>query len=291
MNILSRYNGSLVFSLLLIFLFFSCKSGSILVKKERRKGEIRNVSDAKLIKNTENNNIQFNTLLFKKFQAEININDNKKSFKANLYVIKDSVIIVSVLPVMGIEIFRIKFVKDSIFILDRAKKKIDIVSYNYLWNKFFVDIDFTSIQNILLNQFYCYPASSIEHNCIKKFKHYIRKNQYVLQSIKNGKYSRISKRNNYNKIIYHEFEIAPDIFKITKSYIRDFESNMALTLDYKEFVLLEDYIFPSVFSINSSKDGSIFSINIKFKDIELDEISKMSFKYNSDKYKIEHIKK
>ncbi len=90
-------------------------------------------------------------------------------------------------------------------------------------------------------------------------------------------------------MIYHEFDIAPDIFRITKSYIKDFEANMSLNLDYKDFVVLEEYVFPSVIFIKGNRNGNVFSINIKFNALELDGVSKMSFKYNAEKYKISNL--
>ena len=269
--------------------FFSCKSGSILIKKERKEGQIRNITDAKLIKNTEQNYLDFNTLFFKKFQATVTINDQTKTFKGNLFIRKDSSIIVSILPLMGIEIFRIKLVPDSIYILDRTKKKISVAGYDYLWKKFFVDIDYKAVQNIFLNQFFCYPSSGLDKNCIKKFKHYIRDDQYVMQSIKNGRYTRISRKNDFKDIIYQEYTIAPDLFRISKCYIKDFGSNTKFVINYSDFIELNDYVFPSVFSISGSRAGSKFNIKITFKNIELDGLSKISFKH-SDKYVIEHIK-
>ena len=269
-----------------MFFLLSCKSGNILIRKERKKEELKNISDARLIKSTEENNIEFSTLFFKKFQADIIINGQHKAFKGNLFINNDSVIILSIIPLMGIELFRVKFVPDSIFILDRTKKNIDIVDYNYLWDKFFVDIDFNTIRNILLNQFYCYPSSDLEDNCIKRYKHYLRNGLYTLQSIKKGRYTRYSRNNDFKEFIYHEFDIAPDIFRITKSYIKDFENNMALKLVYEEFVELDKYVFPSIISINGNRDGNVFSISIRFNGIEIDGVSKLSFKYNAEKYQI-----
>ncbi len=276
--------------LLLIPVYISsCKTANLFVKKERKKGEIRNISDFKLIKNTEQNDLVFNTLFFKKFQTEVNINDKTRSFKGNLFIRKDNSIIVSVLPLMGIELFRIKFVPDSIYILDRTKKKITVAGYDYLWDKFFIDIDFNAVQNILLDQFFCYPASDLDKNCIKKFKHYIRRDQYVLQSMKNGRYSRKSKKNNFKDLIYQEYTIAPDIFKIISCYINDFGSNSRFKIDYQNFIELQQYVFPSVFSIKGERAGSLFNMNIEFRSIEIDGESKISFRH-SDKYEIEHLK-
>ena len=287
MNILN--NKYILIIIVLSVVFSSCKTGGLLVIKERKKGQIKNITDAKLIKNVEHNNLEFNTLFFKKFQAEVDINGQNKTFKGNLFIRKDTSIIVSILPLMGIELFRIKFEPDSIYILDRTKKKILVADYDLLWKKFYVDIDFYAVQNMLLNQFFCYPSSEIDKSCIKKFKHYVRKDQYVLQSIKNGRYTRISKKNNFKDIIYQEFTIAPDIFKISKCYINDFGSNSRFVVDYKDFIELEDNVFPSVFKISGERSGSKFYMNIEFKNIELDGISKISFKH-SDKYTIEQIK-
>ena len=282
-------NKILIFLIIPVF-FFSCKSGNILIKKERKKGELRNIADARLIKLTENNNLDFNTLFFKKFQAEVSFNDQSKTFKGNLFIKRDTSIIISILPLMGIELYRVKLVPDTVYILDRTKKKITVVDYNYFWDKFFIDIDFATIQNILLDQFFCYPASDDDKNCIKKFKHYIRNDEYSLQSLKNGRYTRISKKNNVKDIMYHEFLIAPDIYRITGSYIEDFSSDTRLKITYGEFIELEDYVFPSEFSIRGNRNSNKFYINIVYNNIELNGISKISFRY-SDKYKIEYLKK
>ena len=283
-------NGKhILYFILLSALFFSCKSGSLLIKKERKKGEVKNLADARLIKNVELNNIVFNSLFFKKFEAEVDIDGQTKTFKGNLFIRKDTSIIVSVLPLMGIELFRIKFTPDSIYVLDRTKKKILVGGYDLLWKKFFIDIDFHAVQNMFLDQFFCYPSSELDKNCIKKFKHYIRDDHYVLQSIKNGRYTRISRKNDFKDIIYQEFTIASDIFKITKCYINDFGSRTQFVIEYKNFIELNDYVFPSLFNINGSRSGSKFSIKIEFKNIEIDGVSKISFKH-SDKYKIEQFK-
>ena len=95
---------------LIPFFFFSCRTGNILIRKERKEGQIRNITDAKLIKNTEQNYLDFNTLFFKRFLATVTINGESRNFKGNLFIRKDSSIIISIFPLMGIEIFRIKYI-------------------------------------------------------------------------------------------------------------------------------------------------------------------------------------
>jgi hypothetical protein len=90
--------------------------------------------------------------------------------------------------------------------------------------------------------------------------------------------------------MYHEFLIAPDIYRITGSYIEDFSSDTRLKITYGEFIELENYVFPSEFSIRGNRNSNKFYINIVYNNIELNGISKISFRY-SDKYKIEYLKK
>lgn len=252
-----------------------------------RKGELKNITDAKLVKSVEDNYLIYNSLFFKKFSAEVVINGEKTSFKGNLYL-DNNEIIVSILPLMGIEIARVRFSPDLIEIMDRTKKTYTKSSYQFLWTKFLVEMDYFTLKSILTNQLHTYPISEFYEEDLKKYKHYIKGDFYELNSLKKGKIKRKYKSDNLDNVILHELTIMPEIFKISKSYIKDFGANTILSIDYSDFFKVNDSLFANTIKIDGTRGNASFSIMLKFDSVEIDSKNVIGFKV-SDKYKVQNL--
>ncbi|GEM_PF-7087592 len=266
---------------LLTIVFIGCKSTRTFYNNQ---GELRNITDAKLIASVEDNYIDGSTIFFKKFKAEVDFNDDSKSFKGNLYLNIDSSIIVSINPLMGIELFRVKFSPGKVEIIDRTKKVYSTGDYELLWEKFNVEMDFYTLQAILLNELYTYPLSYPEDRFIKRYKHENSDDAYLLQSVKSGKYNRMYKNDKTSNIIFHQFSIMPEVFKISKSYIKDFEVNSEVSITYGNFTENGNTLLPLLFNIDGKKESQSFSMKINFENFEIDGTSSIGFKVSS-KYK------
>ncbi|TAJ11227.1 DUF4292 domain-containing protein [Marinilabiliaceae bacterium JC017] len=276
-----RFRKGIWFILLGLLFFCGCKSHENIVVK--RKGELKNIHDSKLIKATKSNFYEFESLFYKKFHAEISFNGEKNSFKGNLYINRNKEIIISIFPLMGIELFRFQLMPDSLLLMDRTKKTITYGDYSLLWNKLFVDMDFTTVQSVLTNSFFCYPMEDNIDDGIKKYKHYIRDDVYTLKSIKDGKFNRLYRKEGFDDVILHEFEIFPESFKIGRSYIRDFNSNSLIDIKYSFFKKFDERVIPTKIEIEGKQKGKKFNIAITFNQIEIDGDTRLKFKY-SDKY-------
>lgn len=269
--------------ILLIFLtisFTSCKTTREFYNK---KGDLRNISDAKLISSVEDNYLDYNSLFLKKFKAEVSFNDETKSFKGNFFILKDSSIVVSINPLMGIELFRVRLLPGKVEIIDRTKKSYAYGDYRLLWDKFMIELDYNTLQRIITNEMFVYPIDD-EDMSLKRYKHYLDNDFYELQSVKEGKFTRKYKKEKTNNIVYHQFSILPDIFKVSTVYIRDFSVNSEVTISYSQFIKQDGKMIPTVLNVIGNRGNDRFELTINFEHIELDGDNSIGFKV-SDKYK------
>jgi len=246
------------------------------------KGELRNISDARLINSVVNEYVDCHNLLLKRFKADYSIGEDSKSFKGNLFLTRDSSIIVSITLVK--EWFRIKLSPNKVEILDRRKREYIVGDYSILWDKFMIEIDYNIIQSMLLNELYTYPINTNDMDAIKRYKHYQGDDVYLLKSLKNRRLSRIEKANYSGSPVLHEFTILPEIFKVSNVYLHDFDSDTKLELNYSNFVEAGSSFFATQFLLKGNKSSSSFTINLQFEDLEFDADMQIGFKVSS-KYK------
>ncbi|WP_430814359.1 DUF4292 domain-containing protein [Carboxylicivirga sp. RSCT41] len=263
---------------IILILFSGCKSTKEYYTKE---GTLRNIADYKLINSTTENYLNYNTLFYKRFKARYEDSNNTLSFTGNLYIEKDSSIVVSVLK--GIEWFRVRLTNNSVEILDKRKKTYTSGDYKILWDKFMVELDYHTLQSILTNQLFVYPINS-DQKLIKRYKHEVGIGEYLLQSVKTGRFERKYRKEKTNEMIFHQFSIMPDVFKISKVNIKDFNANSELDINYDNFLNINKSIFPSIININGQRGNDSFSIELRFEHIDIDSDSSLGFKF-SDKYK------
>jgi len=264
----------------LVVFFVSCKSSRTYYD---RHGELKNISDARLLNDIEDSYLDYETIFYKRFKAEVDFNGDSKSFKGNIYVRRDSSIIISINPLMGIELFRVRLTKNDVEILDRTKRDYLSGDYNFIWNKFMLEVDFKTIHSIITNELFVYPLDQDLFDGLKKYKHNISDNLYVLQSLKEARAARLERRGVRKDLILHQFYIMPEVSKIKRTYIKDFNTNGSVTIQYSNFYEVKDGLFPGSLIINGSKDLHTFKIDLKFDDIEFDGDNSIGFRI-SDKY-------
>ncbi|MBS2212523.1 DUF4292 domain-containing protein [Carboxylicivirga mesophila] len=257
-----------------------CKSTREFYTKD---GSLKNISDAKLITSVEDQYIEYNSLFFKKFKAELSYNDDAKSFKGNMFILKDTSMVVSINPLMGIELFRVKLSPDAVEIIDRTKKTYSHGDYEILWKKFMIELDYYTLQQIVTNRMFVYPIDDAEKS-LKRYKHYCSENMYQFQSVKEGKFSRKYRKEKTENIIFHQMSVLPDVFKVKSAYIRDFSVNSEVTITYDLFTNENGHLMPSLINISGTRGTDRFSLRIQFDNFELDGDNSIGFKV-SEKYK------
>lgn len=261
----------------LIFLTsISCKTTRTI-----KEGTVSNISDSKLRNSILDNQLDYHKLYSKKLNISFDDGKTKKSFKGSYVIKKDSVIIVSIMAVMGIEVVRAQFLPDGITILDKHNKKVFQTDYDFFSSKYKIDIDFDIFQSILTNMAFTYPPSD-DHisEVLRKYKHGIRDNQYTFGVIKEKRLNRLVKRNN-NDLLMHDMLVMPELYRISKHFIRDFANNRSTEIVYSDFTEYNSLIFPKFIDIKVLDGNSQFKLSLTTNNLEIDDGGSLHFKIPS----------
>ena len=239
------------------FLNTSCAS-----KKTTTKTSLREFTARQLIKEVEKNAFDFDNMTAK-IGVKIETNDKNIYMKGQLRMQKDSVIWTSISLPLGLEIARVKISPDSVFFLNRNDK-------TYLCDNIDVFSDISPlitslpfIQSVLV-------GNDINLRESDNYKLTIDDEQYNLLISKSLK-KYIRQKDDEWKVMLKDLWIDPQLFKITKYNIREYNDNRRkIELQYSDFKEIEGKYIPTRISVyihgyQHIKADIVYS-NIKIND-------------------------
>jgi len=255
--------------------FLSCKSHKdVSIPKEK----LKNISEARLFKEIEENAFVYNTLLIKKMDCNVDFKGNKFSFKGSCFIRRDSQIVISVIPLMGIELFKISITPTQYTIIDRTKKQVIQGNISDLKTKFQLDFTYSDIQNILVNSFFGIQCDNDQiKECFKKFKTGDNNKQYYLRSYRERKLEKLERTNN-ESLLFFEYLIDPVFFRISNVSIREMPNDGRVEVSYNDFNKQDNLVFPHKISIVGKKNSQSFEFLISLDQIEKDSNNEIGFK-------------
>ena len=174
-----------------------------------------------------------------KFSAEYENNGQENSFNGQIRIRKDSLIWISLIPMLGIEAARIMISQDSVKMINRLNDTYFIGDYEYL-NRFLnTNIDFDLLQAFLLGndlQFY-------ENG---KFRASVDRGEYKLSTGERQKLKKFVRHSQENmKIFIQNIWLDPVNFKITRADVKEIRrDNIKLESTYGNFEALDGQLFP-----------------------------------------------
>lgn len=254
-------------SILLIMVFaFSCKTERSVIKKP-----IKEEGASYLIENLNENELRFNSLSAK-FSASYTNNNNNNSIRGQIRIKKDSVIWMSLSPMLGIEMARVKITPDSIQFINRLESTYMQTDFEYV-NKFINSaIDFDMLQAFLLgNDFSFYDRS--------KFKASIDSKEYRLTTVQRRKLKRYIENNDPEFTIpLQKIWLNPDNFKITRVLIKELvEEKRKFEASYKSFQKLDEQLFPHNLTFNVESVNEKIQISIDYSRVIINETTRFPF--------------
>lgn len=160
-------------SVLIIVLACSCRSAkrittamskrdSVVVRGDSRADSIRYMADT--YRTIQENRIDFNT-----FSAKVKVDfeggDGKKNdFNATLRMKKDSVIWISINAVLGIEAFRVMITPDSVMVLNKLDRLVQLRSVSYLQEVTRIPITFYDLQDLIIGNPIFLDSNLVSYN-------------------------------------------------------------------------------------------------------------------------------
>lgn len=245
----------LIFSLLAVVPFLSTSCSP---KKSLTKTTLHEFTASKLIQEVEANQFEFDNLSAK-MNLKIETKDKNINVKGLLRMQKDSIIWTSVSLPMGLEVIRIKVLPDSVFFLNRTEKTYlceNIEVFNDI-SPMITTIGF--IQAVLV-------GNDINLRESDNYKVQISDGQYNLLISKKLKKS-IKNNDEEWKVMLKDIWIDPQLFKITKYHIREYNDNKRkIELQYSDFEEVNGKYIPTRISIYIHGDFYL-KANIVFSNI------------------------
>lgn len=263
-----------LFSILLgiVILMASCRSERSMIK-----APIKEAGPDYLLSQLEEHELKFNS--FKaKFSIRYAKGSDKSTFKGNIRIKKDSLIWVSIAPILGIEMARIMITPDSVKVIDRQHKSYFMEEYAYV-NRFLNNaLDFDMLQAYLLgNDFSFYEKAGWKVN--------IDGGLYRLATANRRKLKKFVKANQASEIPIQKTWLDPQTFKIKKVMIKEIRDSRSrkLTAEYDNFYIISKQLFPlhAEYNLRASKNIHVI---LDYSKVSLNQDMKYPF-HISSKYK------
>jgi hypothetical protein len=205
-------------------------------------------------------------------KASVTTKQDKKetSFTIHMRAHKDSVIWISITPLLGIEAVRVMITNDSIKVLDRINNKYQVSNIEYINKLLEMKVNFEIMQSLLTGNFFAYKKNENKFNSV-----YLEDKYYILSSLNKHKLKRSLEEKDPNKPVIQDCYIDTN-YRITRVLVEDQKIDKTLATDYSDFRLTDGKLFPfkSVTKITAEKE---FEITIEYSKIETGEKQEFPF--------------
>jgi len=257
---------------IIILLVFFISIVGCSVERKTIKQPIKEQGADYLFNQLKNNELKFNTF-FGKFSAEATIDGETNTFSGNIYIVKDTLIWLSIQKI-GLEAARMLLTPDTAKFMNRINKTFFIGDFSYINKLFNTDFDFDIVQSIIIGNDMAYYDNS-------KFKASIDNNMmYKLSTFNRRKLKKTLKMDNdSSRVLTQDIWLDPYTFKISKILIKEVKNeNRKLVAEYDDYKVEEGQIYPSsiIFSILEDKK---FIVKINFNKVVFNS-------YESKPYKV-----
>ncbi len=238
MKKISKYSVSGVALLFIAWLFLlsGCKSSRKIATVEA--GDAKAYSE--FFGSMQEKAFRFETLNAR-MNAEILIPGKEMSSRVDLKMVKDSAFMLSVQPVLGIEVFRLVMDRDSIKIIDRMSRRYLAENYANLKGQTPVVFNYNNLQSLFVNHLF-YPG---ENNITPGIY-----NRFLLNQ-EGGKAEIRAKDQMGLSYIF----MADGEEKLLSTYVTNPSESFAFQWIYSDFRITEEQPFPMRMDVNLFTEG------------------------------------
>ena len=199
-----------------------------------------------------------------RFSAEYSVKGKKHSFNGQIRIRKDSLIWITLTPMLGIEALRLMISRDSVKMMNRINDNYFIGDYGYV-NRFLdTSIDFDLLQAFLLGNDLKYYGDS-------GFTASIDRNEYKLATGERRMLKKFISSNEQDlKIFIQNLWLDPLSFKITRADVKEARrDNIKLESTYDEFKQVDNQLFAQEMTYTIRAENTI-RVKAGFSKITLD---------------------
>ncbi len=104
-----------------------------------------------------------------RIQAEVNMGKNDLSSRVDLKILKDSALQLSIVPFLGVEVFRLEMTPDSVLVIDRLNRQYIFESVARLKGELPITFNYYNLQDLLANHLFYPGEKAVEPRLYPKF--------------------------------------------------------------------------------------------------------------------------
>lgn len=271
-------------------------------------GKSENIRPAKLYKSIDENSFDYNNLTLK-FSAEVFNQESSETFSAIARIKKDSIIWLS-LRSYNIEGARVCITRDSVKYLNRIDNTYHQGDFSFLTERFNIDIDYITLEHILTNNFFFYPATEDTAKTVSDFKQCDDSIYHCMSSISRRKFTkyyvddkgperierkieresqdstgRLFNRSESDDLIYQTIKVVPELYRVRSIYIENYVQQESLYVLYDKQVMVNSQFFPHEISLELFTPKFETKVVLHIESVTVNNTD-MSFPFKiADKYK------
>jgi hypothetical protein len=256
-----------------LFFFVGCRS-----KKEFTEVKFRPVSERQLISQLIDNQPDFYNFFIKRFDGVAEYDGNRFTFKGALSLKNDSQIVISIMPIMGIELFKASITTDQIQLIDKTKRQVLEGNLSHLAKQFNLQFGFQAIQSVFSNRIEGFECSTNQlFDCLKEYRFEVLKDGYQLQNINERRLSRLERQLNFNRHLI-QMHVQADNFRLKEMYIKDLHNDGEMRVKYSNFTNFDGFIFPKNIEIEGNAAGKKVMFSMDISQLEKNSKNDLGFK-------------
>lgn len=237
------------------------------------------------------------------FGARINtdadIDGEKRSFKTNLRMRKDSAIWMSISPALGIEVARLMVTPDSIMFLDKWNDQYYIGDHSFLEDRMDIDLDFAMLQDLtignpmLFDAEERFKATNDDEGFVltSKSKRKVRKaaglritkknvaqtEDTLIVDIDEKKYEKVLDKFEEESLILKRYWVDDLRAKVIRTIITDLTDLRSMEADYLEFEEVDGLLIPVKMNYEIIAQGKRVAFNMEYNRIRMDKVYEFPF--------------
>lgn len=246
-----------IIGIIMVLLLLSCKSQKVAVKLPENKGKIPEISIAKDIVNSGH---PFKTMKVKRMNVDLVINGMSQNFKANMAIARDSMIVISIIPLMGYEAMRIICLKDSLIIINRNDKTFHASSLGSYLNNYRIHTRFRDLQAVFTNEAFIYRSGDKERNLRENVVLQDGKILYKVALLMKG-----------IKLTDQTITAEGTNYPIREIMVEDYQEKMNLSINYEGFRSHGSMEFPEIIYVNLIERENYIKLSIVYGQVTFDE--------------------
>ncbi|MDR2963095.1 MAG: DUF4292 domain-containing protein [Bacteroidales bacterium] len=202
--------------------------------------------------------------------------DKKYNVKGNLRIQRDSIIWINITPAFGLEAFRLKLTRDSVYFVNKLGKSYYAGNYAIVRLLTGVDMNYQTVQALFLNELIIYPFTHKTDTAafFREMNVNSGKNEIELTHKK-------MLRKNDTLSVQHKFVFDLLYYRLSKTKINDNYLGTKLELKYDNYTVFNSaYYFPTSQNFEVEDKHNKVKIKLQHNNVQFNEEQNYPFTIN-----------